>query len=198
MREIDVFKAQKEINVADFDLLNAEIHTFSDLWNRAVPEKTRLKIAYDKKNLYFLFRTEFEGVLPQKYKKKTGKVFRADCTEVFISFDGDVNSYYELDISPFNKAFVAKIENPDDENLGISMLEKSFIITKTQVHEQHYDTLYILPFENFTSGDIYGCDIRCNAYRVKIENKKRVSRALNPTYALSHHIRSSFVRLILK
>lgn len=198
MREIEVFKTPQKIYDADFDLLTAEVYTFTDLWNGETPEKTKLKIAYDDENLYFVFRTEFEGVLPERYKKKGGKVFRADCTEIFICFDGDTTQYFELDISPFNRSFVAKIKNPDDVNLGIEMIDKSILDTKTNIYAHHYDTLYILPFKNFTNEKKENCKIFCNAYRVKIENKKRVSRSLNPTYALSHHIKDSFVKLILK
>lgn len=198
MREITICKTLKEIRVADFDLIDAKTYTFTDVWNKETTEKTMLKIAYDVNNLYFLFRSYFDGVLPEKYRKKSGKVFRADCTEVFICFDGDREHYYELDISPFNKSFVASISNPDNVNIRIEMVDKDIIVTKTQICEHYYDTLYVLPFGNFSPNCIENCEILCNAYRVKIENNKRVSRVLNPTYALNHHIKDCFVKLILK
>ena len=80
----------------------------------------------------------------------------------------------------------------------VNMIDKNILRTKTQIYGHYYDTLYVLPFANFLTDSAKECEILCNAYRVKIENNKRVSRALNPTYSLSHHIKDSFVKLILK
>ena len=181
---------------ADFDLLDAPEYLFTDLWGNGVPDRTRLKLAHDGDTLYFLFRSEFEGVLPEKYKKKSGKVFRADATEIFVCFDGNTSRYYELDLSPFNRAFFAVIENPDDQNLSLARIGRDVAVTATRMCDGYYDTLYALPISRFSpSGNP---DILFNAYRVRVIDGKRTSRALCPTQAVSHHVRESFVKLLLK
>jgi len=197
---IIAFRTDEVLSSADFDLLEQEYHVLVDVWGKEVPEKTLLKVAYDNERLYFLFRSEFDGTLPRKYYKKRGKVYRADCTEIFIDFQEKQTHYYELDVSPFNKTFTAYIENFDDENIKGKLVDKNILETYTKLHEHYYDTLYILPFKNFILDgmDKYSCKIRFNAYRVKVENGKRVSRVLKPTMSLSHHIKNSFIRLILE
>lgn len=196
---VNAFEINHELEVMDFDKLDADEILFRDLWGRDTKDKTSLKVAYDKKYIYFLFRSEIVGELPEKYNRKGGKVFRSDCTELFIGFDGCKNHYYELDISPYNKKFIAYITNVDNCVTEVKPLKDLNIHTDTQIREKYYDTLYALPVKEIVQPN-EKISIFFNAFRVILVDgkKKRISRSLAPTNSISHHILESFVDLYLQ
>ena len=173
-----------------------EEYAFKDLYGNEPENQTKVVFECDDENLSLKFRASFTGVLPEKYKKKTGKVYRADCVEVFIAFWEDLSSYYEFDVSPFNKMFASKIRNLNDEGIECIPCEKNLVETTSRVFDGYYEVNYRIPFKRF--GITRTSCIYLNAYRVEMLNGKRISRSLNPTYNKSHHVRSSFVKLILE
>ncbi len=170
-------------------------YKMTDLFGREPENNTYISFSYDENSLCVCFTAYFSKPLPQKYKRKTGKVYRSDCVELFLAFEKESSDYYELDVSPFNKTFFAKIKNLDDVNVQVFPWKEKQIVTNSQVFDDYYEVVYTIPLWAFPE---YKGDIYLNAYRVEMQKSKRISRSLFPTYSLSHHIKKSFKRLIFK
>ena len=167
-------------------------YCMTNLYGEETENKTYICFRRDEENIYVKFKAYFSNPLPQRYKRKTGKVYRSDCVELFLAFEENANDYYEFDVSPFNKTFAAKIKNLDDCNVQAFPFQNGLITTTAKILDDYYEIVYSIPLRSFPE---YKGEIYLNAYRVEMQKNKRISRSLIPTYSISHHIRKSFQKL---
>ena len=95
----------------------AEVETISDFVSCTdsgpVTQKTEAKLCWDDKRLYIAFKchdSDIWGTL----LNRDDPVYEEEVVEVFLDTDCDMKNYYEIEVSPRNVVFDARIFNPTE------------------------------------------------------------------------------------
>lgn len=79
--------------------------------------RARAKLTWDERALYLLARVEDPDVA-SPYRERDEPLWKADCVEIFLDFDGNRSGYVELQVSPrnvhFDSAFATTRAQPGD------------------------------------------------------------------------------------
>jgi hypothetical protein len=163
-------------------------------------EHTEVRACWSHEYLYIRFICEDPHIV-SNYKYKDDPLYEQDVVEVFIDEEGLGLRYLELEVSPNNIVFDARIENNGVST--ITKLEKSWSFTKlkTSVHaikENQLCYFICIPAINFTHLLQEGVRWRVNFYRIdEAVDGTREYQAWRPTGAVNYHIPSTFGTLVL-
>lgn len=193
MKEFVAKTSNGNIFDLSYDSFNAPEYTLSHLVSgEKVDRESKIKIGYDKENLYFKFLCPFDAPFRKVVKSYNAKVYRGDCAEVFLAPFGDIKNYFEFDVSPFNGLCALKIENLDFYNIKVNMIEKNPIFTRTEILDVYYVVHYKIPLSIIITSEkvnnVDDIEWAFNCYRIDRHDKKqRISQALCPTKCKTHH-----------
>jgi hypothetical protein len=82
---------------------------------RAAPrgfQRTALRVCHDGERLYVAFHCEDRAIVAT-HRGRNAPLYEEDVVEAFLAPSGDVRRYFELETSPRNAWFEARIANPD-------------------------------------------------------------------------------------
>ncbi|MCD9024038.1 carbohydrate-binding family 9-like protein [Cohnella silvisoli] len=161
-----------------------------------VQEETKVKVCWDESALYVRFECKDDYVV-SKFLNHDDPLYEEDVVEVFIDEAGEGSHYIELELSPFNVLFDAKIDN-DGENY----------IVHTDWHAEGIQTNVVsdgklaiydlrIPFDLFQKKPAIGTAWRINFYRIDDDRSGvRHFQAWSPTWNGDYHTPSRFGTLV--
>jgi hypothetical protein len=161
-----------------------------------VKEETKVKIVWDDSAFYVRFECKDDYAV-SPYLNHDDPLYEADVVEVFIDEVGDGYHYIELELSPFNVIFDAKIDN-DQVNYVVHDDWHGDGI-KTTVDFDGDNRIYhlIIPFRNFQKKPETGTKWRINFYRIDEDRSgTRQFQAWSPTFNGNYHEPSHFGELL--
>lgn len=134
------------------------------------------------------------------YEQENDDLYQADAVEVFISPDGNLSEYYELEVSPRGVKFFAKIHNEMDGNATIEgeRIAANFI-AQSEITKSGYNVKILLPtiLLNGFNKDKF----MLNAYRLDYSKAADADsaqivgmQALNPTGRNKFHFSEYFIK----
>lgn len=139
---------------------------------------------FGESSLHFYFDVKDEDLI-SPFEKDNQDLWEGDAVEVFLSPDGDLKRYKEIEVSPFGVRFYGDITNEDG---------KSFILKR---EEPAYKAVVRLTKEGYTASIevayhmLKGFDrtkMKLNAFRLdKKSSGEQLLYALNPTWCESFH-----------
>lgn len=129
--------------------------------------------------------------------KYNGPIFDGDVCEAFISTDGTINNYYEIEVAPNNTLFLNKIYNPGGGAYQTFPIDESenFVTSEVEINGNDYRVKFSMPLEKIGYTKEKG--ILFNAYRIETEggNTDLHLLAFNPTMCDTFHMSEYFVKL---
>lgn len=138
----------------------------------------------DDENLYFQFIVEDEDII-SPYQKDNEDLYNADAVEVFISEQGSLEKYNELEVSPFGLRFYAEIINTDGKTPKLEKKEPTFEV-KSEITENGYKVDIVFPYKILNAFNKE--KMKMNVFRLdKKEDGRLLLYALNPTLCESFH-----------
>lgn len=143
-----------------------------------------------KNSFRFIFDVEDREIV-SPYFSDNEDIYNADAVEVFISPDGDLTKYKELEVSPFGVRFYAQIRNEDGVS-PVAVKENPAFNANSFETENGYRVIIDLPFSDVGLKDLNL--LRLNAFRLdKRANGEQLLYALNPTLCDKFHRPKYFV-----
>lgn len=139
-------------------------------------------------NLRFHFSCE-NSKLFSAYSEDNEPIYCGDVCEVFLSVDGKLNEYFEIEVAPNGTVFFAKILN--DNGLKATFLKKNFK-TSVTLTEKGYDVEIVIPYSSLGAGEH---PIYFNAFRIETEGgiPDKNLLALSPTLKTTFHVPEKFI-----
>ena len=159
---------------------------------------TNLEITEQDDVLTFKFEA-FNSRYNCPHRGYNGLHYEGDVCEIFIGSDVNRNSYYEIEISPLNDIFLAKITykgrtGNDDPIIEVEFVEKNFISSHVTLTDTGYIAVLSLDKRNIFTGE---GEIFFNAYRIETDGEQSEKHlfAFNPTMRKKFHIPECYVNL---
>ena len=148
--------------------------------------KTEFSIEQKGKHLICLFKA-YDSSLTSHGNKDNDELYRGDVVEVFLDI-GEPNSYFEIEVAPNGKKFVANIINKE-----IHFIDNNFVKSKVEIQNNDY---FVTIDIDLTKLNILK-PIRYNAYRIETKGIKEnyLLLAASPTMCDTFHVRDSFIDL---
>ena len=146
---------------------------------------TSLEIKRNEDTFSFIFEAK-ESSLESFSNKNNDDLWRLNVTEVFLDMGDDF--YYEFEVAPNGKTFVAKINNGN-----VSFFDCDFFSSHVETSGNTYKVTMRFDLSKFKNTK----EIRYNAFRVETKNvgDKQTLMALNPTFCDTFHVRDKFIIL---
>lgn len=162
---------------------------------KAGKKKTMFCAAYSDDGITFKFECEDDDIYAD-ITEFNGDLFKQDVVEVFVSTDGNLAKYIEIEVSPLENVLQLKIENRKLKGkIKKIYLQEDLIERKVTMTENGWDCEFFVPFSLFGSNDI-SRPWKFNAYRIDRVRKKRFNfYALNPTFKPKFHRPKYFIDL---
>lgn len=161
-----------------------------------VQQSTRVMTCWDGDAVYFRFECVDDHTVAD-YTQRDDPLYEQDVVEVFIDEEGTGRHYIELELSPLNVVFDARVDNEDGRIRVHTEWDADGMETK--VWNEGDIRLYEirLPFIHFSRRPEAGTLWRINFYRIDEDrNNKRHYQAWSPTGAVNYHIPSRFGTLL--
>ena len=160
--------------------------------------KTTLEITENGSSLTFRF-VAVNSKYNCPYRTYNAPHYKGDVCEVFIGTAPDKKVYYEVEITPMNDLFLAKITyQGKDENgspiLHTDYVEESFVKSNAALTDNGYIAEISFDKNNVITGD---GDLFFNAYRIETDGEAPEKHlfALNPTMQGRFHVPERYVTL---
>ncbi len=163
----------------------------------AIPEfNTIVEITMTETHLTFDFFCK-NSQLFSAGNKYNDDIFDGDVCEAFISVDGTINNYYEIEIAPNNTVFLNRIKNPGGGAFETYPVDESenFVESKVEIMGSDYRVTFSLPLDKMGYNKDKG--ILFNAFRIETEGGHTDLHlmALNPTLCDTFHMSEYFIKL---
>ena len=134
--------------------------------------------------LYFYFDVKDKEII-SPYKEDNEDLWQGDAVEVYISPDGNLKHYKEIEVSPYGMRFYGEIINEDGKTPHLQKAEPSFKV-ETKRTEYGYAVIIHLPLKTMNGFDRK--KMKMNAFCLdKKRNGVQELYALNPTFCNSFH-----------
>ena len=134
--------------------------------------------------LRFFFEVKDEDVV-SPYTQDNDDIWNADAVEVFISPDGDLKNYKELEVSPFGVRFYGAVFNKDGESPALEKQTPPFSAS-AELSGTGYRAEIGLPVSALAGFDEK--KMKFNAFRLdKKADGRQLLYALSPTLCGSFH-----------
>lgn len=152
---------------------------------RGGPDRAcRFSYAAEGDTLYFRFDAD-DADLISPYTEDNEDIWNADAVEVFISPDGDLKNYKELEVSPFGVRFYGSVHNEDGKSPQLVKQAPPFA-AKAELTENGYRVEIFLPVSALPGFD--KGKMKFNAFRLdKKADGRQLLYALSPTLCDSFH-----------
>ena len=129
--------------------------------------------------------------------KYNDPIFDGDVCEAFISIDGTIHNYYEIEVAPNNTIFLNKVHNPGNGKFELTEIPESenFIKASVEFLGNDYRLIFSLPLDKIYYSKEDG--ILFNAFRIETEGGHTDLHllSLNPTLCDTFHMSEYFVKL---
>ena len=140
----------------------------------------------------FYFEVRDEDII-SPYAADNEDIYDGDAVEVFISPDGDLVHYFEIEVSPYARRFWAKITNLTGASLDVVDRIVPPYAVKVEQTENGYRAQITVPYAVLERFDAE--KYLFNAYRLdKKADGRQLLYALNPTLCDKFHRPQYFVR----
>lgn len=150
----------------------------------------RFSFAYAKDALVFSFEVKDEDIV-SPYREDNEDIWKADAVEVFISPDGDVTRYKELEVSPFGVRFYGDVKNEDGKTPVLEKIPPAFT-ARAECRRDGYAVTICLPLSALEGFD--GRKMKFNAFRLdKKADGRQLLFALSPTFCDRFHRPAYFI-----
>ena len=151
-------------------------------------EECRFSCEFRKYAVHFSFEVKDEDVI-SPYRSDNEDIWQGDAVEVFLSPDGDLTRYFELEVSPFGVRFFGEIVNSDGKTPRL----KKLLEARAERTEEGYNVHIELPYGEL--GAVLPDKMAFNAFRLdKKADGRQLLYALSPTFCNSFHRPQYFVR----
>ena len=140
-----------------------------------------------KNNDVFSFVFEaHDSSLESFSNKDNDDLWRLNVVEVFLDMGDDF--YYEFEVAPNGKTFIAKISNGN-----VSFFDCDFFSSNVETSGSTYKVKLVIDLSIFKNKK----EIRYNVFRVETKNvgDKQNLQALSPTFCDTFHIKDKFISL---
>lgn len=142
--------------------------------------------------LIFFFSVRDEDVI-SPFREDNEDIWQADAVEIFLSPDGDLVRYKEMEVSPYGIRFFADICNADGKTPQIYKIAPAFE-AKAERTQAGYRVRIQISFAALGVSDIR--KIKLNAFRLdKKADGRQLLYALGPTFCESFHRAAYFMNL---
>ena len=154
-------------------------------------EECRFSCEFRKYAAHFSFEVKDEDII-SPYLTDNEDIWQGDAVEVFLSPDGDLTRYFELEVSPFGVRFFGEIVNSDGKTPRLKKLPPMFE-ARAERTEEGYNVHIELPYGEL--GAVLPEKMAFNAFRLdKKADGRQLLYALSPTFCNSFHRPQYFVR----
>ena len=154
-------------------------------------EECRFSCGFGKYAAHFSFEVKDEDVI-SPYRSDNEDIWQGDAVEVFLSPDGDLTRYFELEVSPFGVRFFGEVINSDGKTPRLKKLPPMFE-ARAERTEEGYVVQIELPYGEL--GAVFPEKMAFNAFRLdKKADGRQLLYALSPTFCNSFHRPQYFVR----
>jgi len=164
-------------------------------------ENTIVRGCWSSEFIIFQFICKDKLVISD-FTKRDEPLYEQDVIEVFIDEEGLGLQYLELEVSPKNVIFDAKISNDGHGKITGTDLAWDCEGLHTEVYNPEPDVFiyYIyIPSINFSKPLVSGKKMTANFYRIDGQsNGERIFQAWSPTGAINFHLSQQFGNLILE
>ena len=92
--------------------------------------------------------------------------YEGDVVEIFIGNDEHNKTYIELEITPHNDIFLAKITNENNQ-LSLEYIEPSFVQSFSKIEDNCYEIKAKMPLKYLRTGN---GKFKFNAFRIETDN----------------------------
>ncbi len=178
-------------------MLNIKKTLRENMTGKDIPEfETTVDITMTETELVFDFYCKNSQMFSAG-DKYNDPIFDGDVCEAFISVDGTINNYYEIEVAPNGAIFLNKVKNPGQGQFELIPVPESenFVKAKVEIMGNDYRMIITLPLDKMGYNKEKG--ILFNAYRIETENGHTDLHlmALNPTMCDTFHMSEYFVEL---
>ncbi|HHU01745.1 MAG: carbohydrate-binding family 9-like protein [Christensenellales bacterium] len=148
----------------------------------------------EQERIFFKFSGE-DDVIRSYFRLKDEPIYRADVFELYISDTNDLNNYIELEVSPHNVQFDARITY---DKHGKRRLDMSYDIegwkTRTVFNSKksHITSVWSIPYSAFISPPKAGSYWRFNIFRIDHSDRGVSYQAWQKTGEINFHVPSAF------
>ena len=154
-------------------------------------EGCRCSCEFSKYAVHFSFEVKDEDII-SPYLTDNEDIWQGDAVEVFLSPDGDLTRYFELEVSPFGVRFFGEIVNSDGKTPRLKKLPPIFE-ARAERTDEGYNVHIELPYGEL--GAVLPEKMAFNAFRLdKKADGRQLLYALSPTFCNSFHRPQYFVR----
>lgn len=158
-------------------------------------EPTRVSACWDHEFLHIRFVCQ-DSYMISDYTERDDPLYDQDVVEIFIDELGAGKEYMEIEVSPNNVIFDARIQNDGDGHIvhsdrawDIEGLETEAVLSEADVRT--YDIR--IPMRAFRKPIVAGDCWRANFYRIDEQRGgEREYQAWSPTGAVNYHLSQTF------
>lgn len=144
----------------------------------------RFRYVFGKDSIRFYFDVKDEDII-SPYQEDNEDIWHGDAVEIFVSPDGDLTRYMELEVSPFGVRFYGEIVNADGQTPQLKKAEPEYDAEAVRT-EYGYSVTIRLPFKAMKRFD--RPKMKLNAFWLdKKASGEQELYALNPTFCSSFH-----------
>ena len=164
-------------------------------------EQTTVRGCWSEQFLCFQYICQ-DSFVRSDYTKRDEPLYEQDVIEIFIDEEGNGIHYIELEISPHNVIFDAKIINNGQGKVTDIDLAWDIEGLRTEIHRPQSE-IYIyyiyIPATNFAAPLEKGKTMKVNFYRIDEQRSgEREYQAWRPTGAINFHLAQYFGEMILE
>ncbi|MNN29689.1 hypothetical protein D3C76_231190 [compost metagenome] len=176
----------------------AQVELVDTVTGEAVRESTQIRACWTASAWYVQFRCK-DHYAVSDFENRDDPLYEQDVVELFIDEEGNGTQYIEVEVSPFNVVFDARISW---EREGVIHVDTDWDLEglETRVVSEAPDVrTYELcfPLESFARKPQVGTEWRVNFYRIdEQDDGEREYQAWGPTGAVNYHLPSRFGRLL--
>lgn len=144
----------------------------------------RFRAVFEDKAMRFFFDVKDEDVI-SPFRADNEDLWQADAVEVFLSPDGDLKKYIEMEVSPYGLRFYGEITNKDGKTPVLKKKTPVFTAEAT-LTKDGYSVEMVLPYDAVKGFDRN--KMRLNAFRLdKMADGEQRLYALRATRCGSFH-----------
>ncbi|NLX83937.1 MAG: hypothetical protein GXZ04_09045 [Clostridiales bacterium] len=152
----------------------------------------------DKEKAFYLKITAEDDELHSTYRLDDETLYTQDVFELFIAEGGEITTYREIEVSPFDLTFTGTIRITEGGKRHLNMdWEMPGFVTKTRHNELAHQTISIwkMPYAAFNMAPVPGKPWRFNVFRVDHSRRGEELQAWQHTGARNFHVPECFAWL---
>lgn len=194
-----VIYLQQGENRGSIDWSRYEAVALSDTVTGLAPkEATEVRACWSTEGFYVQFVCQDSHIVSE-FQHRDDPLYEQDVVELFMDETGTGLEYIELEVSPNNVIFDARIRNDGQKSITDSGIEYDLTGLLTTVENDGKGNLVYeihIPAQNFKNPPQVGRSWNVNFYRIDEDTQGiREYQAWSPTGEVNYHIPSRFGRL---